>query len=93
MNKLNFTFNKLLSFLDNIGFMLLGTALSLAVGNTADLVMAAKFGVLGTASLLAGFLLGLIAADADDTDKKVVVSAKKAKKTKRKKRTKKRKKK
>ena len=78
MKRLNFTINKLLSFLDNIGFMLLGTALSLAVGSPAKLALAAKFGMLGAGALFAGFLLGLINADLDKDCKKS--GSKKAKK-------------
>lgn len=81
MKKLNFTLNKMLSFLDNIGFMLLGTAVSLWVGSPTNVPMATKFALLGGFSLLASFLLGLMNSDTDDnTDCTKVVFVKKVKK-------------
>lgn len=93
MKKLNFTIEKMLSFLEDAGKTLLGTALGLYIGTPPHVVLAAKFAALGVTSIFLSFLLGLIKTDLEDENdctkvvfvKKVKKKTKKNKKSKRKK--------
>ena len=92
MRKINFTLDKLFSLLDNLGYILLGAALSAYAGTPSDIGMAVKFLALGAASLVLSYLLGLINADSNNNDcTKVIVVMKKAKGKKKKKKNKKKK--
>jgi len=85
-NLVDFILTKLLTLLENIGYILIGTALSLAISTPPNMTLSIKFAGLGAASFLLSIILGAI--DNSVSNNNIVKSAKKTRKRRKKKRRK-----